>query len=205
MTPTTKLEAVNIMLSTIGESPVNSLSSGLVDAELAETILDATSRAVQSETWHFNRELKVRYSPNLQGEIILPQNILKADGNLDADSINRQTTTGLPLDLVQRGNRMYDKGNHTFKINKAVDLDIVVGLDFDELPEVAKRYITVKAARTFQDRVVGSSTLHGFQEKDEARAYYELKETEGDTSDFNILNNYDVFAVVDRVSGKRIY
>ena len=205
MTPTTKLEAVNIMLSTIGESPVNSLSSGLVDAELAETILDATSRAVQSETWHFNREKKVRYSPNLNGEIILPANILKADANIDADSINRQTTSGLTLDLVQRGNRMYDKRNHTFNIAKTVELDIVVGLDFDDLPEVAKRYITVKSARTFQDRVVGSSTLHGFQEADEARAYYELKETEGDTSDFNILDNYDVFAVVDRISGKRIY
>jgi hypothetical protein len=205
MTPTTKLEAVNIMLSTIGESPVNSLSSGLVDAELAETILDATSRAVQSETWHFNRESKVRFAPNLSGEIILPTNILKADANLDADSINRQTSTGLPLDLVQRGTKMYDKYNHTFNIGKSVELDIVVGLDFDELPEVAKRYITIKAGRTFQDRVVGSSTLHGFQEADEARAYYELKETEGDTSDFNILNNYDVFAVIDRVSGKRIY
>lgn len=205
MTPTTKLEAVNIMLSTIGESPVNSLSSGLVDAEMAETILDATSRAVQSETWHFNREKKVRYSPNLSGEIILPANILKADSNIDADSINRQTTSGLALDLVQRGNRMYDKRNHTFNIGKTVELDIVVGLDFDDLPEVAKRYITVKSARTFQDRVVGSSTLHGFQEADEARAYYELKETEGDTSDFNILDNYDVFAVVDRISGKRIY
>lgn len=205
MTPTTKLEAVNIMLSTIGESPVNSLSSGLVDAELAETILDATSRAVQSETWHFNRESKVRFSPNLSGEIILPTNILKADSNLDADSINRQTATGRPLDLVQRGTRMYDKANHTFNIAKTVELDIVVGLDFEELPEVAKRYITIKAGRTFQDRVVGSSTLHGFQEADEARAYYELKETEGDTSDFNILNSYDVFAVIDRVAGKRIY
>lgn len=205
MTPTTKLEAVNIMLSTIGESPVNSLSSGLVDAELAETILDATSRAVQSEAWHFNRELKVRFAPNLSGEIILPTNTLKADANLDADSINRQTSTGLPLDLVQRGTRMYDKTNHTFNIGKSVELDIVVGLDFDDLPEVAKRYITIKAGRTFQDRVVGSSTLHGFQEADEARSYYELKETEGDTSDFNILNNYDVFAVIDRVSGRRIY
>lgn len=205
MTPTTKLEAVNIMLSTIGESPVNSLSSGLVDAELAETILDATSRSVQSEAWFFNRELKVRYTPNLSGEIILPTNILKADSNMDADSINRQTTSGQPLDLVQRGSRMYDKKNHTFNIGQSVELDIVVGLDFGDLPEVAKRYITIKAARTFQDRVVGSQTLHGFQEQDEARAYYELKETEGDTSDFNILNNYDVFAVIDRISGRRIY
>ena len=46
-TPTTKLEAVNTMLSTIGEAPVNNLSSGLVDAETAETILNNVSRSVQ--------------------------------------------------------------------------------------------------------------------------------------------------------------
>ena len=53
LSATTKLEAVNIMLSTIGENPVNSLTSGLVDAELAETILGSVSKAVQSEGWNF--------------------------------------------------------------------------------------------------------------------------------------------------------
>ena len=38
--PTTVLEAVNTMLTSIGEAPVNSLTSGLEDAELAESILD---------------------------------------------------------------------------------------------------------------------------------------------------------------------
>mgnify|MGYP001400660828 CR=1 FL=1 len=56
LTATTKLEAVNLMLSTIGEAPVNSLTSGLVDAELAETILASVSKAVQSEGWNFNTE-----------------------------------------------------------------------------------------------------------------------------------------------------
>ena len=38
--PTTKLEAVNIMLSAIGEAPVTKLNSGLVEADIAETILE---------------------------------------------------------------------------------------------------------------------------------------------------------------------
>ena len=46
---TTELEAVNIMLSSIGEAPVNSLSSGLVDAELAQTTLHNVSREVQAQ------------------------------------------------------------------------------------------------------------------------------------------------------------
>ena len=38
--PTTVLEAVNTMLSSIGEAPVNSLASGFEDAELAESIIN---------------------------------------------------------------------------------------------------------------------------------------------------------------------
>ena len=52
-TPTTQLQAVNSMLSTIGEAPVNSLSSGLVDAETAETVLNEVSRDVQlNDVYH---------------------------------------------------------------------------------------------------------------------------------------------------------
>ena len=200
MTPTTKLEAVNIMLSTIGESPVNSLSSGLVDAELAETILDATSRSVQSEGWHFNKEYQVKYSPDLSGNVLLPTNVLRADASAQIDTINR----GQDFDLVQRGTKMYDRKNHTFSINKTVELDIVVQLSFEELPEVAKRYITLKASRVFQDRVVGSSTLHQYNQEDEERAYFELKEFEGDSGDYTIFDSPDVAATLDRLPSTRI-
>lgn len=188
MTPTTKLEAVNIMLSTIGESPVNSLSSGLVDAEMAETILNSVSREVQGQGWNFNREYELVMGPTLDGEIVIPNNVLRADATNTPDS----------YDLVQRGNRMYDKRNHTFKIKREVKLDLVVQLQFEELPEVARRYIAVKAARIFQDRVVGSDTLHGFNQQDEAQAYFELKEFESDVEDFNIMDNYSVYRVIDR-------
>lgn len=188
MTPTTKLEAVNIMLSTIGESPVNSLSSGLVDAEMAETILNSVSREVQGQGWNFNREFALTVGPTLDGEIVIPNNVLRADATLTPDS----------YDLVQRGTRMYDKKNHTFKISREVKLDLVVQLEFEELPEVARRYIAIKASRIFQDRVVGSDTLHGFNQQDEAQAFFELKEFESDVEDFNIMDNYSVYRVIDR-------
>ena len=49
MATTTQLDAVNTMLSAIGEAPVNSLSSGLVEAEIAETILNTVDREVQGD------------------------------------------------------------------------------------------------------------------------------------------------------------
>jgi hypothetical protein len=191
MAASTKLEAVNIMLSTIGEAPVNSLSSGLVDAELAETILNTVSKNVQSDGWNFNREYDYTITPTAKGEINLPSNILRADAALEPYS----------KDLVQRGTRMYDKKEHTFNIGMPVKLDVVFELDFADIPEVAKRYITIKAARIFQDRVVGSDTLHGFTEMEEQAAFYSLREFEGDTEDFNIFDSYDVYRVVDRTRG----
>lgn len=195
MTPTTTLEAVNIMLSSIGEAPVNSLASGLVDAEMAETILLATSRDVQSHGWKFNTERKLRLPQNLQGEIELPSNCLKVDqANYDRD-----------LDLVQRGNRLYNTKSHSFVIGKPIEVDMVVLLPFEQLPEAARRYITLKGARVFQDRVVGSTELHGFQEKDEMWAMVELKDSEADTGDYTIFDNYSVARVLDRTnSGYRL-
>lgn len=197
MTPTTTLEAVNIMLSTVGESPVNSLSSGLVEAEMALTILQSTSKAVQAKGWTFNQELAVRYAPNSSKEIILPLNILRADATIGNKAENTDSQS-LPWDLVQRGQKMYDRRNHTYLINKTVELDVVLQLPFEELPEVARRFVIIRAARVFQDRVVGSATLHGFQERDEQDAYFDLVEHEGDTGDYSIFDNASVSNILAR-------
>lgn len=192
MAQTTKLDAVNTMLSAIGEAPVNSLSSGLVEAEVAETIVNTVDREVQSMGWNFNTELNKSFAQDTNGEIPLGIDVLRADATLKANS----------KDLVQRGLRMYDKKKHTFNIGTAVNLDVVVQLDFEDLPEVAKRYITLRATRIFQDRVVGSRTLHEFELRDEQTALMELKEFDTETEDHNIFDNYDVFSVIDR-QGRR--
>jgi len=194
MATTTQLDAVNSMLSAIGEAPVNSLSSGLVEAEIAETILNTVDREVQSMGWHFNTELSKSYAQNPSGEILLGTDILRADATLEADS----------PDLVQRGLKMYDRRNHTFNIGASTKLDVVVQLDFDDLPEVCKRYITLRATRIFQDRIVGSNTLHDFQIRDEERALFELKEFDKAADDHNIFDNYDTFSIIDR-QGRRTF
>lgn len=194
MTPTTKLEAVNIMLSSIGDAPVNSLTSGLVDAEMAETILDATSRDVQSQGWHFNTEINFTLAQLASGEVPIPANCLKVD----------QIAGQSARDLIQRGRKLYDRNNHTFIIGESVKVDMVLLLDFEELPEAARRFVTLKAARVFQDRAVGSAELHGFQEKDEMRAWVEMKDAEADTADYSIFDNYGVSRVLDRSISHKI-
>jgi len=192
MAGTSKLDAVNTMLSAIGEAPVSSLSSGLIEAEIAETILNTVDREVQSMGWHFNRELNKSFAQDTNGEIILPADILQADSTLLPNGPN----------LVQRGLKMYDRKNHTFNIGTNVALDVVVQLNFADVPEVAKRYMVLRATRIFQDRVVGSATLHGFHEKDENRALMELREFDKSADDDNIFDNYDTYSIIDR-QGRR--
>ena len=62
---TTKLEAINTMLSNVGEAPVNSLTGSLTnDVQLAQNILDEISREVQSAGWHFNTDKEVPLAPD---------------------------------------------------------------------------------------------------------------------------------------------
>lgn len=196
-TPTTTLGAVNSMLSTIGEAPVNGLNSGLVDAETAETILNEVSRSVQSDGWNFNSEPNFTVAANTSGDVVLPDEVIRAD-------LATTKYRSSDAEYIQRGNKMYDKVNHTYNIGKALKLNVVVLLDYELLPEVARRYISVKAARIFQERIVGSDTLSAMNRNDEQEALFALKEHEGDNGDYNIFDDYGTASVLDRNIGTKV-
>jgi len=189
--PTTRLEAVNVMLSSIGEAPVNSLTSGLEDAELAETILESVNRETQSKGWIFNTDLKIKLTRNpTNNHIELPNNYIRVD--------TRNTLRNSSKDIVERGRKLYDRIANSYVFTEDVTVDAVILLDFSDIPESARRYITIRAARIFQDRVLSSPNIHGFQMQDEQQAFIELQDYQAETADFNIFDNYDTFAPLDR-------
>ncbi len=195
LTATTKLEAINTMLSAIGESPVNSLTSGLVDAEQAETILNSVNREVQSMGWSFNTDLKRQFVPDSNKQIQIPSNILRID--MAQDKTDK-------IELVQRGTKLYNRASNSFYMDDDITqvlMNAVVLLEFEDLPEAARRYITIRAARIFQDRVVSSNDLHIYQERDELMALVELKDSDNQVLDTTIFDNYSVVSVLDRTGG----
>lgn len=196
LTATTKLEAVNTLLTAIGEAPVNSLTSGLVDAETAETILDSVSREVQSQGWNFNTDYEREFTLDSNNQIIVPPDVLRID------MAERRTTS---LDVVARGNKLYNRATNSFYFDSAISsvkMNAVVLLNFEDLPESARRYVTIRSARIFQDRVVGSDVLHSFHQRDELVALVELKDADSQVSDHNIFDNYSVTSVIDRTGGR---
>lgn len=180
VTPTTELEAVNLLLDVIGEAPISNLeNSAVVDAVKARAALSEVSRATQQKGWHFNTEIDYELVPTVyEKEIILPGNCLRVD----------TTKAQRDFDVVQRGNRLYDRKNHTYKFDRSLKVDMVILLPFEELPEVARYYISIRAARVFQARTVGSEALYQFNAQDEILALNDLKRAEGITGDYNMFS-----------------
>lgn len=192
VTPTTELEAVNTILSNIGESPVNTLDDDdVADASIARTILNSVSREVQSRGWFWNTDIQYSLAKTANNELVLPANTARVDTvHSDQDK-----------DLVQRGNRLYDRRNHTYSFTEAVKVDLVVLLDFEDLPETARRYITLRAARVFQERFLGTPTVSNFNEKDEAMALAVLQNDEADTGDYNMISDSSTSAAITQRLG----
>lgn len=192
LTLTTELDAINIMLGTIGESPINSLdaATGVVDAVTARSILAEVAVQVQEEGWHFNTDYEFVLTPSVgTGEIFVAPNTIEVD-------VSAYTSDH---DVAIRGNRLYDRKNKTYSFATSIKADLTILLEFNELPQAARHYITVRAARVFQQRVVGSDTLGSFSEADEARALRAMRRYEAKTGDYNILtSNYSVMRVIDR-------
>jgi len=188
---TTKLEAINTMMSAIGEAPVNTLdaSSQTQDVIMAKSILDEVSREVQSAGWHFNREYEVSLSPNTSNEILLSENVAR----VDVEPVNSSTTQ-----YIQRGQKIYNKTDKTFTISDALKCTVVYLLDWTDLPQAARQYIMIRAARKLQDRVVGSGKHHDFNQMDEYQSLVTLREAESDNADYTIFDNYDVKRTIDR-------
>jgi len=190
----TDIQAVNMMLTTIGEQPIKNLNdnAGLQDASIAQDILHNSSRQVQSKGWIFNTDLQVTKTPKGKGKFVVEPNILR----VDSTSKKRSTTE----DIVERAGFLYDRENNTdvFASDATIVVDEVVFLPFNSLPEVARRYIAVKASRIFHDRIVGSGELHRFFADDEGMAWAELLEYQSEVGDYNIFDDYDTFRVVDR-------
>ena len=81
---------------------------------------------------------------------------------------------------------------------------MVLLLDFNELPQHVRRYITVKAARRFQARFMGSETLYGFTADDEREAGLGFERGEKLNNDSNMLtDNFDTYKILSRGAPRR--
>ena len=176
---TTALEAIHIRLAAIGEAPVNTLTGSLpVDVKIAQSTLVEINKSVQAEGWSFNTEIDVTLTRNASKEIVLPVNVLRVDANIHQHP---------DIDPIQRGLKLYDRLKNTFEFDEDLICTVVYFRDFDEIPEQARSYINIRAARIFVDRLVSDQGLRTYTKEDEIRARVTLTETDLANGDHNIL------------------
>ncbi|WP_316172973.1 hypothetical protein [Bradyrhizobium sp. SZCCHNRI2049] len=187
ISPTTKLKAVNICLSAMGEPVINSLDDAAIDAQMASDIVDETSESVQTIGWYWNTETHT-LAPDVTGQIILPDNTIRVD----------------PLDIrlgniVQRGLKLFNTDTSTFIFTNPIKLRFSVLLEFDDLPLTAKQFIAIRSARICQQRMLGSDTLYKFDSADENRAWAVLMQEEAETMNANVLrDNWSAASILNR-------
>lgn len=183
----TKLDAVNSMLTTIGGSPVNSLTDDSnMDLLAAISILDETNRAIQSEGWHFNRVPQRVFNPDSNLEILIPSNVVRLEGYHKFNNV------------AQRGMRLFDITRDSYEFTSAITLEVVELLDWEDLPQQARDYIFIKAARLLHDRTQASGEVHQFTRQAEFDARAQLTASETKNGNYGILNDINSIATVYR-------
>jgi len=190
-TKTTRLDAINTMLGTIGEAPVETLDGSVpVDVQTAKSVLAEVLKEVLSQGWHFNTENDYPLTRTAENKIIVPSNAIHVDLN---DDIYRNE-----LDVIIRGQYLYDRKNHTYIFEKDLKVTIMQLFDFEELPELVRNYIKLRAARVFQGRILGSDIAAREASVGELMALVAMKQDEDAQADRSVFDNYSVYRALDR-------
>jgi hypothetical protein len=197
ITPTSELQAVNTLLSIIGEAPVSSITGNTgVDVSIALQILDETNVEVQSRGWHYNTETEVTLAKDQNNKIPVASNCVQIDA-----SKNYKTQFNITL----RNGFLFDLENKTDVFTNTPVVDQILVQHFEHIPEYARKLIVIKAGRKFQARMVGSSELAGFTQVDEQEAIVNAERSDAANGDYNILSgSQDVYNIINRTT-RRTY
>lgn len=188
----TEIAAVNRMLASIGERPINSLSdTERLDVANAIEVLHDESRLLQLQGWWFNREQEITLTPNDDGELVVPADATKVRYHERFDKTTEVFT--------QRGVKLYSLDRRTTVgwVNPIL-VDWIKLLAFEDLPETARVYITRRSGVTFQNNSPGSAQLFEFTERDALVAFGTLKLEDLDQGALTIQNSPDQLRVTAR-------
>lgn len=188
---TSLLDAANTYLRAIGESPVNTVEGDVQSADVALALAEIAnqSTALQTKGWSWNREYAFPIQPDNSGNITLPANTLRVDTAYGQSS-------SVLYQVAQRGAKLYNSTDHNFTFTETLLLDLVVELDWDDLPEVARLYIASKAAHVGQATLPSDATVIRITVAEVAEKLTTLEQHEDEVSDTNqITGNPQVLGI----------
>jgi len=194
-----ELDAVNSVLMSVGESPVNTLETQSPEVAIAQTTLRQITREIQAEGWSFNSEQSVKFIPDSNDQIELGDNILSVDTSryyhLDTYDVTMKGTTSTINNKLVTTRKLYDRyranttGADTFPDETEMFLDITYMYAFEDIPQVFKDYITAKACRVASNRMVSDEGTNTILQQDEIVARANAIEYDTSQADYNVFND----------------
>ncbi|MBK3400424.1 hypothetical protein [Methylobacterium ajmalii] len=183
---TTLLQAVNQMLQAIGQAGVMSLQTENMTepAQAALQMLSDTNAEAQSRGWHFNTDEELLLEPDVFGFINLPANALSA-------TINPRS---YPADFTWRGQRLYDRGRHTYQFTGPVYVDLTSALEFEETPQPFRWYVMASSGRKFGVSRLPDSATYKFTSQVEQDAWAALLQFDQDARSADLSSTSPHFA-----------
>jgi hypothetical protein len=173
----TELAAVNQILGAVGQAPVTTLDQTNPDVAIAYDTLIEVNREVQSEGWTFNTESEYPFTPDNNGEILIPTNVLQ----LDLSNLYEN----MGVEVVRRNGKLYNKTDHVFTWTIPVKCDVVWLFDFNDLPTSFRDLVIARASVQASTKMVGDSTVYQMLQQKEAMARANVMEYECNQGDYS--------------------
>lgn len=187
----TNLQAINQMLTSVGETAVLTIVEGASDTTNAQTVLDAETTKVLVRGWHCNTDEAVTLNPDGSGRIAVPADALQID------------PTDTRRDYTQRNGFVWDRAENSNVIGEPVEFRIIRSLPFESLPFALQQRIVAQAIVKYQRAYVGSTQLDAFNREELLAAHAEAEDAEVEGDDYNILDNPDVAPIAYRFTAGR--
>lgn len=183
MSRTTRIEAINEMLSLIGVNTVASLDDPVrQDAIAAEQTLDEVLKHIATQSYFHNIYEKVTLTPDTDGFIYISDDIYNVE--LVDDAITQ---------VIIKGDRLYNLTDKTFEWSGPKKFEVQYYLEFTDLPEVIKRYAIMAGARRLYLKLFGPSQHLNALAFEERMAFDIWQRWEFDQGDYNVLTQYDTY------------
>lgn len=229
---TGELSAINTVLVSAGETPLpdNTVIENISapDVLIARDLIRKLCVEVQTEPWAFNTEDGIQWQPMTTDFLWVDS--ASGEGtliNIFQDPSSQYIKWGLTPCAENGDLRVMLAPSQQFEVSEAqfpvlrdivnhrdgpeaskhpfLYLDVQWLLDWDYLPQVARRYITTVAARRFCQQALGSAEKGRFTETDELGALRLLKREQGRPRKHNFLNNPGTSQMSGRHSGRHAF
>lgn len=212
VTGATFIDAINSIMRSVGESPVESLEDLPADGRAAVEILRTGLRELALRPWEFNYDRNRKFTPAgtlvVQDEagdnVTLNCFVVPNDVSQAVPTVRQEQAANRTPDVSMRRARSFTlsgnkprvfanrvRGEDGFADRDVLYMDVTRFIPFEDLPEVAKHYLTIRSARRYASEVLGSGELTSFKQGDEQAAWIELEAQFGIQERYNMFEAYE--------------